>query len=328
MADKVVFSGIQPTGNLHIGNYLGAVKRWVEGQEDGINLFCIVDMHAITTKQDPERLRQSSLDMAALLIASGLDPKRVILFIQSQNPDHANLAWILNCNISMGQMSRMTQFKEKSEQQDFVSVGLFDYPALMASDILLYNTTEVPVGEDQVQHIELTRDVAKRFNSRYGETFVLPKAKLPKSAARIMSLVNPTKKMSKSDKNNNSRINVVDREETIIKKINSAVTDSDNKVIYDRENKAGISNLLEIYSSFSDKTIKESETEFAGINYGKFKEAVAEVVISGLRPIQKRYQQLQGSGELSQILEEGAQKAREISSQKLKEVYQKIGLAG
>lgn len=326
MSDRIVLSGIQPTGNIHLGNYLGAVKRWVEEQENGQNNFCIVDMHAITVEQDAQKLSQSSLDMAALLIACGLNPEKITLFIQSQNPDHANLAWVLNCVASLGQLNRMTQFKEKSDQKDFVSVGLFDYPVLMAADILLYNTTEVPVGEDQVQHVELTRDLAERFNSRYGETFVLPKAVLPENGARIMSLTDPTKKMSKSDNNDNSRINLLDNKDTIINKFKSAVTDSESSVKYDPQNKPGISNLLEIYSRVTNKNVQDSQEQFKDTNYGDFKLSVAQSVVDILSPIQDKFKELRSDEQkLQDILHTGAQKARDISSKKLDEVYTKVG---
>ena len=208
--EKIVFSGIKPSGDLHIGKYIGAVRQWAAGQDEGLNIFCVVDMHAITVSQDPKTLAQRTKEIAAILLAAGIDPQKSLLFVQSHNPDHANLGWVLNCYLSMGQMSRMTQYKEKSEGKESVSVGLFDYPALMAADILLYDTTEVPVGEDQKQHVELTRDVAERFNAKYGETFVLPEPVVPKVGGRVMSLVDPTKKMSKSDANPNGAIGLLE----------------------------------------------------------------------------------------------------------------------
>jgi len=320
--EKIVFSGIQPTGGIHIGNYLGAIKRWVKSQEEGLNIFCIVDLHAITVPQ--EDLSEKTLDIAALLIACGIDPAKSILFVQSHNPDHASLAWILNCFLSMGQLSRMTQYKEKSGKSDFVSVGLFDYPALMAADILLYNTTEVPVGEDQRQHVELTRDVAQRFNSSFGEIFVLPEAKVAQNASRIMSLTDATKKMSKSDLNANSRIEMLDSPSVIETKIRSAQTDSGSEVAYGKD-KAGISNLLEIYSSFSGKSIKAAEDRFSGASYGEFKTEVAKVVVGGLSSIQKRFKEIRNDEKLVATLKEGAQRARELSQRKLNEIYAKIG---
>lgn len=329
MSQRRIFSGIQPTGNLHIGNYLGAIKRWTEGQDDGVNIFCIVDMHAITLEHDPAMLREKTLDMAALLLASGIDPEKSLLFVQSQNLDHANLAWILNCNVSMGQMKRMTQYKEKSDKKDFVSVGLFDYPVLMAADILLYNTTEVPIGDDQKQHVELTRDVAERFNSRFGETFVLPEPVIAKTGARIMSLIDPTKKMSKSDENDNSRINMMDEERVIINKFRGAVTDSGNEIRFDPQNKPGISNLLEIYSRFSNEAVEEVEKRFVDASYGEFKEQVAGKVCAVLCSpggIQAKYQEYRlDENRLREILHKGAQRAREISGKKLDDVYEKVG---
>jgi tryptophanyl-tRNA synthetase len=322
---KIVFSGIQPSGELHIGNYLGAIKRWVESQKTGLNIFCVVDLHAITVPRESENLKEKTLDIAALLMACGIDPSRSILFVQSHNPDHANLAWILNCFLSMGQLNRMTQYKEKSDKKNFVSVGLFDYPALMAADILLYNTTEVPVGDDQKQHVELARDVAGKFNSKYGETFVLPEAVISKTAARIMSLSDPACKMSKSDPDAFSRIGVLDSPESIKEKIKSAVTDSGKEIVYDRKKKAGISNLLQIYSAFSGESVESAEGRFRGLSYGEFKSAVSEVVVKELSYIQKKFKEIRNGGELEKTLREGAKKAREISAKKMEEVYAKIG---
>ena len=233
MNNKIVFSGIQPSGNLHIGNYIGAVRQWVKGQDDGLNIFCVVDMHAITVLQDPKTLSEKSREISAIILAAGIDPDKSLLFIQSHNPDHANLGWILNCYLSMGQLNRMIQYKEKSVGREFVSVGLFDYPALMAADILLYGTTEVPVGDDQKQHVELTRDAAEKFNSKYGQTFVIPVPIIPKEGGRVMSLVDPNKKMSKSDPNPNGAIGLLEDPKTARKKIMSAVTDSGSEVKYD-----------------------------------------------------------------------------------------------
>ncbi len=324
--EKRVFSGVQPSGDLHLGNYLGAFRRWVEGQSAGLNIFCVVDLHAITVPQEPNILKEKTLEVAAMLLACGIDPEKSILFIQSQNYDHANLAWILNCYLSMGQLNRMTQYKEKSENKDFVSVGLFDYPALMAADILLYDITEVPVGEDQKQHVELTRDVAERFNSKYGDTFVLPEPVISDTGARVMNLIDPTKKMSKSDPNPNSKINLLDDEKSVIAKIKSATTDSGSEVKYDPKEKPGISNLLEIYSVLKGIGIKECENELRGMNYGKFKETVAESLSLSLNKIQEEYKKIRESGKLMEILEKGAEKAKEISGKKLKEVYEKVGL--
>ncbi len=326
--EKRVFSGVQPSGDLHLGNYLGAFRRWVEGQNEGLNIFCVVDLHAITVSQDPKTLKDKSLEVASILLASGIVPEKSILFVQSQNPDHANLAWLLNCFLSMGQLSRMTQYKEKSENKDFVSVGLFDYPALMAADILLYDTTEVPVGEDQKQHVELTRDVAQRFNSKYGQTFVLPEPKISDTGAKIMSLTDPIKKMSKSELNPNSRINLLDDEKQVFEKIRNATTDSGSEIKYDPKEKPGISNLLEIYSILKGINVEKSAEEFQGKKYGEFKEAVASNLNSNLGDIQKKYHEIRESTSLLTVLENGAQKAREISSKKLNEVKEKVGLFG
>ena len=317
--EKIVFSGIQPSGNLHIGNYIGAVRQWAAGQDEGLNIFCVVDMHAITVSQDPKTLAQRTKEIAAILLAAGIDPQKSLLFVQSHNPDHANLGWVLNCYLSMGQMSRMTQYKEKSEGKESVSVGLFDYPALMAADILLYDTTEVPVGEDQKQHVELTRDVAERFNAKYGETFVLPEPVVPKVGGRVMSLVDPTKKMSKSDANPNGAIGLLEDPKIARKKIMSAVTDSGNEVKLDWKNKPGISNLLEIYSQIS------GEQYSGGNNYGEFKLAVADVVEKFLINFQQKYKEISESGKLESVLEIGAKRSYEISHRKLLEVYDKVG---
>lgn len=323
--DRVVFSGIQPSGNLHIGNYLGAVRHWAMGQDDGLNIFCVVDMHAITVEQDPATLRENTLSTAALLLATGIDPEKSILFVQSMNPDHANGGWIANCNIPMGQMNRMTQFKEKSEQKDFVSVGLFDYPALMAADILLYNTTHVPVGDDQKQHVELVRDVAERFNSKFGETFVLPEPVIGKTGARIMSLVDPAKKMSKSDPNTNASVFLFDEPEIVRKKIMSAVTDSGAEVKASSE-KAGITNLLVIYSEFAEVGLEDAEQAAQGLSYGDFKEKVADIVVEKLKPIQEKYAEIRkDDNKLLETLRTGAKRAGEISHKKLEEVYEKVG---
>ena len=323
-----MFSGIQPSGRLHIGNYLGAMRQWAAGQNpsasSGQDIFCIVDMHAITVPQDPAVLREKTLEVAGLIVAAGVDPDKSLLFIQSHNPDHANLGWILNCYLSMGQMNRMTQFKEKSEKKDFVSVGLFDYPALMAADILLYDTTEVPVGDDQKQHVELTRDVAERFNGKYGETFVLPRPVVPKVGGRVMSLTDPTKKMSKSDSDSMGAVGLLDSKEEIEKKIMAAVTDSGREVKYDPA-RPGIYNLVEIYSLVTGKSPQETENEFSGKGYGDFKKAVSEMTVNFLSGLQERYRDLRNSGKLEKVLEEGAKKSYEISHKKLLDVYKKIG---
>lgn len=323
--NKTIFSGIQPSGNLHIGNYIGAIRQWVNSQNDGLNIFCVVDMHAITVPQDPKTLHEKSLELAALYIAAGIDPDKSIFFIQSHNPDHANLGWILNCYTSMGQLNRMTQFKDKSENKEFISAGLFGYPTLMAADILLYSTTEVPVGEDQKQHVELTRDIAERFNTTHGETFILPQPVIPKHGARVRSLLDPTKKMSKSDANPNATIWILEKEEDIRKKFKSATTDSETEIRYDMEKKPGISNLLDILEQTSGKKIEDWEKELSGIKYGQFKELVAEEVIKVLKPLQERFYELQNSEKLTTILKSNAEKSYAISHKKLEEVYEKVG---
>ena len=325
MNKRIVFSGIQPSGNLHIGNYIGAIRQWVKGQSDGLNIFCVVDMHAITVPQDPPALTQKTKEIAAVILTAGIDPDKSLLFVQSHNPDHANLGWILNCYLSMGQLNRMTQYKDKSSGKDFVSVGLFDYPALMAADILLYGTTEVPVGDDQKQHVELTRDVAERFNSKYGQTFAIPKPVISQSGGRVMSLVDPIKKMSKSDPNPNGAVGLLEDPKSARKKIMSAVTDSGSEIKCDWDNKPGISNLLEILSQFSDTPIAELEKKFTGQNYGQFKTAVAEAVEKILIDFQKKYKQISESGKLESILKTGARKAYQISHPKLLEVYKRVG---
>lgn len=323
---KVVFSGIQPSGDFHIGNYIGAIRQWVKNQEDGLNIFCIVDMHAITVPQDPKVLQEKTLDLAAVILAAGIDPDKSILFIQSHNPDHANLAWVLNCMATTGQLERMTQFKDKSDGKESVSMGLFDYPVLMAADILLYDTTEVPVGEDQKQHVELTRDLAQRFNHNFGDTFVLPNAVIPKIGGRVMSLIDPTKKMSKSDANRNSAVYLLDSREEVESKIMSATTDSEAGVRYDWGGKPGISNLLEIYSQFAGEEVSKTEDRFKnGASYKVLKQSTAEVVNDFLKPFQEKYKNIRESNNLNTVLNAGAEKARKMSETKLREVYKKVG---
>lgn len=321
---KIVFSGIQPSGNLHIGNYIGAISQWVKGQDEKFNIFCVVDQHAITVPQDPDTLREKTLELAAIILAAGVDPEKSLLFIQSHNPDHANLAWILNCNIAMGQLGRMTQYKEKSDGKESVSVGLFDYPALMAADILLYDTNEVPVGDDQKQHVELARDAAERFNSKYGQTFVLPTSVIPKVGARIMSLQEPTKKMSKSDSNQNGAIGLLDKPEVVREKIARAVTDSQREIRYDPQ-RPGVYNLIEIYAQLAGMEPMAVEEKYVGKGYAEFKKDLAEVVVKFLEPFQKKYYDLRNGGQLKQILERSAKEAQKISHPKLVEVYKRVG---
>jgi len=308
---KQVFSGIQPTGNIHIGNYLAAMKQWVGSQTEFNNIFCIVDLHAITLPQDPKVLKAKIREVAGLLFAAGIDPQKSVVFLQSQVSAHAELAWILNCFIPTGWMKRMTQFKEKSEKiKDDVSVGLFDYPALMAADILLYDTDFVPVGEDQKQHVELTRDIAQRFNSIYGETLKVPEPLIPKVGARIMGLDDPSKKMSKSEARSAHAVNLLDSPDTIRSKIGRATTDSLREIRFD-QNRPGIYNLLVIYELFTGLNRSEIETHFQGKGYADFKRELAEVIIGGLRPLQSRYHELTADLKYIDFLfVEGASKVR------------------
>jgi tryptophanyl-tRNA synthetase len=324
---KRVFSGIQPTGNIHIGNYLGATRHWASEQDKYDNIFCIVDLHAITVPQEPKVLKAKIREVTGLLLAADIDPQKSIVFVQSHVHQHSELAWILNCTIPMGWMGRMTQYKEKSlKQKEQVSVGLFDYPALMAADILLYDTDVVPVGEDQKQHVELARDAAQRFNNIFGETFVLPEPRIAESGARIMGLDDPTKKMSKSEEAPNHAIALLDSPDVIRKKIMRATTDSQTTVVFD-PNRPGIYNLLTIYQVFTGKDKKEIETQFEGKGYGDFKKALAEVVVEGLRPLQERYKELTADpGIIDSILNEGAAKARPLAQKTLAKVYKAVGL--
>lgn len=332
---EMLFSGVKPTSIPTLGNYIGALKQWATLQHQYPSMFCIVDSHAITVPQDPKELRRLTMDIAATYVAVGLDPKRTTMFIQSEVAEHAELAWILSCSTRMGELSRMTQFKDKSQKEgaDGAGVGLFTYPVLMAADILLYDTTVVPVGEDQVQHVELTRDIAQRFNSTfdedafYDQTFIQPKALIQEHGARIMSLQDPLKKMSKSDESKIGTILLDDDAETITKKIMKAVTDADSVVKFDPETKPAISNLMVIHHHMTGKTMEEIEAEFTGKGYGDFKKAVAEGVVNHLAPITKRIHELRADPtELNQILTDGAAKAREIAKAKLEQVKKKVGL--
>lgn len=324
---KRVFSGVQPTGNIHLGNYLGALIQFVELQEDHECIYCIVDEHAITVQQDPKELREHILDVAALYMAIGVDPKKSIVFVQSQVPGHAELGWILNCCSNTGELFRMTQFKSKAGNKESVGTGLLTYPVLMAADILLYDTDIVPVGNDQKQHIELTRDLAIRVNHRYGEkTFVVPDGRFMKSGARIMALDDPTQKMSKSAENIHSRISLLDDANKIKKSIMKATTDSDGIVKFDVENKPGISNLLSIYSTLSGRPIPELETKYEGKGYGDFKKDLVEVTVNALEPIQAKYSEIRQSKELIEALNSGADRANEIAKNTLKRVRDAFGL--
>ncbi len=324
---KRVFSGIQPTGNIHIGNYLGAIRNWVASQDEFDNIFCIVDLHAITVPQDPKMLHTKIRELAGLLLACGIDMEKSVLFVQSHVKEHAELAWILNCYIPMGWMQRMTQFKEKSaKQKEQVSVGLFDYPALMAADILLYDTDVVPVGADQKQHIELTRDVAERMNSMYGDVFKVPEPFIPKVGARIMSLKEPTKKMSKSDEHADASIHLLDEPDAIRKKIARATTDSLREIRFD-ENRPGVNNLLVIYQLFTNKSQEEIEAHFEGKGYADLKRELSEVVIEGLAPVQKRYAEItRDPAFIENLLKENADKVRPIAERTVRRVKEKIGL--
>lgn len=324
---KIIFSGIQPSGDLHIGNYLGAIRQWVELQNKTDAIFCIVDLHAITVYQDPKILREKILEVAALYIACGIDPHKSHIFIQSENLDHSYLAWIFDCIIPFGWMGRMTQFKDKSaKQKESTSIGLFNYPALMAADILLYDTDLVPVGEDQTQHVELTRDVAERFNRLYGEVFKLPNAMIDRQAARIMSLQNPMSKMSKSDKDPLGTINLLDSEEEIIKKIKRAVTDSGTEILY-QEEKPALSNLLVIYSKLSGQAIEKIEQEYKSKSYADFKEGLIQQVMQSLKPIQKKYHELRTEkAYLQKVLDDGREFTLALSNKKVEQVKSAIGL--
>ena len=327
---KRILSGIQPTAeSLHLGNYLGAVKQWVELQEANDAFYCIVDLHALTVETEPASLRRRTLAAAAQLIALGLDPKKCTLFIQSHLSEHNQLGWIFECLTGFGEASRMTQFKDKSQKSgtDRTVVGLFTYPMLQAADILLYQANKVPVGEDQRQHIELTRDLAQRFNSKYGEIFTVPEAHIMKASAKINDLQDPTAKMSKSAASNAGVIDILDSADVNAKKIKSAVTDTGKEVKFDEKEKPGISNLLTIHSSLSGRSIAELEDEFAGKGYGDFKGAVAEVVTSYFAPVKKKAEDLLKDEEaLLEVLRDGADKARAVASKTLKRTYDALGL--
>ncbi|OCA89973.1 MULTISPECIES: tryptophan--tRNA ligase [unclassified Bacillus (in: firmicutes)] len=323
---SIIFSGIQPTGLVTLGNYIGALRQFVELQNDSHCYFCIVDHHAITVPQDRLELRKNIRNLAALYLAVGIDPEKATIFIQSEVPAHTEAGWIMQCNTSIGELERMTQYKDKSKSQVSVSAGLLTYPPLMAADILLYQTNIVPVGDDQKQHVELTRDIAERFNKKYGDVFTIPDIQLPASGARIMALQEPTKKMSKSDPNKKSTISLLDDLKQVEKKIKSAVTDSEGIVKFDKENKPGISNLLSIHSALSGESIESIEKRFVGKGYGDFKAEVANVVVETLRPIQERHQELLNSPELDEILDKGALEANKAANKTLRKMKNAIGL--
>lgn len=323
---KVIFSGIQSTGIFTLGNYLGALKNWVLLQDEYECIYSVVNMHAITVRQDPAALRENTLNAYAVLLACGVDPDKSTLFIQSHVPAHAELAWALGCCTQFGELGRMTQFKDKSQKNaDNINAGLFTYPVLMAADILLYQTDVVPVGEDQKQHVELTRDIAQRFNHIYGDVFRVPEPYIPKTGARVMSLTDPTKKMSKSDGNPNAYISMLDPADVIIKKCRRAVTDSEAEVAL-REGKDGVNNLMTIYGAVTGKDFPEIEREFAGKGYGEFKTAVGEVVAGCLRPVREEYERIRADKEyLTKTYTQGAQRAARAASRTLAKVYKKIG---
>lgn len=326
---KVIFSGIQPTGVPTLGNYIGAIKNWSELQDEYNCAYCVVDMHAITVRQDPKVLKKQALDMFALILACGIDPQKSITFIQSHVPQHAQLSWVLSCFTQFGELSRMTQFKDKSaKHSDNINAGLFTYPVLMAADILLYQADLVPVGVDQKQHLELARDIATRFNNVNGNTFTVPDGYIPKLGAKVMSLADPSKKMSKSDENPNGYISILDKPETIVKKFKRAVTDSDMEIRY-AEGKDGINNLMSIYSVVTGSTYEEIEREFEGKGYGYFKEQVGNAVAEHLSPIRENFNRISSDKSyLEQCYKMGAENASRIADRTLKKVYKKSGFVG
>lgn len=323
---KLIFSGIQPTGTFTLGNYIGAIRHWGPLQDTYRCIYCVVDEHAITVRTDPAQLRRKTLEAYAQLLACGIDPEKSLLFIQSHVPAHAQLCWVLGCFAQFGELSRMTQFKDKSQRHaDDINAGLFGYPVLMAADILVYNADLVPVGEDQRQHLELSRTIARRFNARFGETFTVPEAYIPPVGARVMSLQEPEKKMSKSDENPNAAIFILDDKDTILRKCRRAVTDSESEIVF-REGKDGINNLLTIYSAVTGKTIAEAEREFDGQGYGTFKVAVGEAVADALAPIRETYARLiTEKAYLKECYTHAAEEARRYSGRILRKVYRKIG---
>lgn len=332
MSKPIVFSGAQPSGELTIGNYMGALRQWVQMQDEYDCVYCIVDQHAITVRQDPQQLRKATLDTLALYLACGIDPQKSTIFVQSHVPAHAQLGWALNCYTYFGELSRMTQFKDKSARyEENINAGLFDYPVLMAADILLYQTNLVPVGEDQKQHLELSRDVAGRFNALYGDVFKVPEPFIPKSGARVMSLLEPTKKMSKSDDNRNNVIGLLEDPKSVVKKIKRAVTDSDEPPVvrYDLQNKAGVSNLLDILAGVTGKAIADLEKEFEGQMYGHLKGAVADAVSGMLEELQERYYRYRNDEAfLRQVMKDGAEKASARANATLERVHEAIGFVG
>lgn len=330
MSKPIVLSGCQPSGQLSIGNYIGALRQWVSMQESHDCRFMLVDLHAITVRQDPAQLRSATLDGLALYLACGLDPERSIVFVQSQVPEHAQLAWVLNCYTQMGELNRMTQFKDKSERHaSNINAGLFSYPALMAADILLYQANQVPVGNDQKQHLELARDIAVRFNNLYGDVFTVPDPFIPEVGARVMSLQDPLKKMSKSDENENNFIGLLEDPKKIAKKIKRAVTDSDEqaRIFFDPEAKPGVSNLLSILSCATNRSIADLVPDYEGKMYGHLKGDVADAVVAMLEPIQARYHELrEDRAQLDAIMKDGAERASTLAAKTLAKVYDVVGL--
>jgi tryptophanyl-tRNA synthetase len=323
-----IFSGIRASGDKTLGNYSGGFRQYVRTQEEGDAFFCVVDLHSITTPYEPDELRESTLAVAALLFATGLDPERSTVFVQSHVVAHPEAAWLLGSVTSFGELRRMTQFKDRAAEQDFVSAGLFNYPVLMAGDILLYQTDIVPVGDDQRQHVELTRDIAERFNSRYGETFTIPRGVYPEEGARIKNLQEPDRLMSTTRGNPEGVVRMIDAPDVVRKKFKTAVTDSGREVRHDPEQKAGVSNLIEIMSVATGDPISAIESRYDGAGYGTFKEDVAEAVVTLLEPIQQRYEELRADeGELRRLLAVGAEKAAEASSPTLAAMYERMGLA-
>ena len=331
MSKPIIFSGIQPSGELSVGNYIGSLRNWVKLQDDYDCIYCVVNEHAITVRQDPKELLERSYNTLAIFMAAGVDPKKSTIFLQSHVPAHCQLSWVLNCYTQVGELNRMTQYKDKSKRYaDNVTAGLFDYPVLMAADILLYQANLVPVGDDQKQHIEITRDIATRFNNIYGDTFVLPEGFFPKAGARVMSLQEPTKKMSKSDENDNNVVRILEDPKKIIKKLKRAVTDSDNPpvIAYDWDKKPGVSNLLEIMSACTGTSIEDLVEKYKGQMYGTFKCDVADSMVALLEPIQNRYKELRADeGYLNEVLREGSLKASERAQKTLDDVYRKVGFA-
>ncbi|SCY66884.1 tryptophan--tRNA ligase [Alkaliphilus peptidifermentans] len=325
--EKIIFSGAQPTGSLTLGNYIGAIQNWKALEMDYQCLYSIVDLHSLTIRHNPEEFNNTCLSFLVQYLACGLDPEKNIIFFQSNVPQHAELSWILNCFTYLGELNRMTQFKEKSEKnKDNINAGLFTYPALQAADILLYQTNIVPVGEDQKQHLELTRDIALRFNSAYGETFTVPEHYIPKVGAKIMSLQEPDKKMSKSDENTNGTIFLMDSEDDIVKKIKRAVTDTENKVIYS-DNQAGIKNLITIYSTLGNYSIKEVEAMFEDKGYGALKKQLAELLVESLKPFKIKYEEYMNNLDyVTTVYKRGAQRATEMAEETMKDVRNKLGL--